>query len=376
MLPSDKLPRYDSGMDAGIHEIATIDEWLADGRSVVLATICRIVGSSSQPLGSRMAIADDGRFVGAVSGGCVESDVVRRAEAVRADGGARLAGYGPVTDPLIEIGLNCDGRIDVVLELLDARTREALVPPRGQRLVTRYRRVGDDRLRVEHRWEPVADDEEPWTRTGSDDEGDWTELVEPRVPPWLLLIVSAGPVAAPLATFARELGFRVVLSDPRERYARREHVPAADDVLCAWPRDLPAILGVGSGGIGPRCAVVSLNHEPRFEDDLFRMLMDQPPVAYLGAMGKRRRHEERLERQVREGYDLTRLPEVRTPIGLDLGGKDPASVALSIIAEIQAVRHGRTGGALHSGAAEGRVRRRARVETLAYRGTDSDSKEP
>lgn len=322
---------------------------LERGSPVVVATICRVRGSSSRPLGSRMVITADGAFIGSVSGGCVEGDVARRAREVLRDEVPRTLEYGPVTDPLLEVGLNCDGRIDVILEYVDSQQAEALVPPIGSALVTRYLVSGDsDTVDVTHYWEPLEADtpEAPWHRTITVDGVEWSELVEPRMPKPLLLIVSAGPPAAPLSVFGREMGFRVVISDPREIYARREPFPAAHEVICCWPRDLPEVVGVGPGGLGPRCSVVSLNHEPRFEDDLFRMLMQQPSVGYLGALGKRRRHEERIGRQAREGFDLTRLPEIHTPIGLDIGGREPQDIALAIIAEIQAVRHGASGGFL------------------------------
>lgn len=329
----------------------SLSQWTADGRAAVVATICRVRGSSSRPVGSRMVISADGDFVGSVSGGCVEGDVARQAQAVLQDRVPRTLEYGPVSDPLLEIGLNCDGRIDVILEYADADSRllEAVYPPVGQAAVTRYRPVGNGGVvEVMHYQEPVDAEgpENPWHRTVNDGEREWDELVEPRMPKPLLLIVSAGPPAAPLAVFGREMGYRVVLSDPREMYARHELVPAAHEVVCCWPRDLPEIVGVGAGGLGPRCAVVSLNHEPRFEDDLFRMLMSQPSVGYLGAIGKRRRHEERRERQHRERFDLDRLPEIHTPIGLDIGGRAPEDIALAIIAEIRAVRHGAGGGFL------------------------------
>ncbi|HKK48082.1 MAG TPA: XdhC family protein [Alkalispirochaeta sp.] len=336
-----------------MREEAVILEYLSkrvfEGQPVVVATICRVWGSSSRPVGSRMVISADGEFIGSVSGGCVEGDVARRAQEVLRDHVPRSLAYGPVSDPLLQVGLNCDGRIEVILEYADAGLVEHLAPPVGQAAITRYRHAdAEGRVDAVHFWEPVNHDapEEPWYRPVIEEGTEWGELVEPRTPKPLLLIVSAGPPAAPLSAFGREMGYRVVVSDPREIYARQELFPAAHEVVCCWPRDLPEVVGVGPGGIGSRCAVVSLNHEPRFEDDLFRMLMTQPAVGYLGAMGKRQRHAERLARQHQEQFDVARLPRMHTPIGLDIGGKEPADIALAIIAEIRAVRHGAAGGFL------------------------------
>lgn len=328
------------------HVCSTAVRWYRDNHPVVIATIGRVRGSSSQPVGTRMAIRSDGVFVGAVSGGCVEADVARTAEAVFRDGMPRLAEYRQVTDSVLEVGLNCDGQIEVVLELLNVALVAAFERAPGTVLVTRYRPT-DEETRIDLNHEVMAagadDGSSPVVQT-SDRTTGWRELREVHRHRPVLLIVSAGTVAWPLARMGRMMGYEVVLSDPREAYATHEWAPEADRVVCAWPRDLPAHVPLNSDTV-----IVSLNHEPRFEDDLFRMLMDHPDVRYIGALGKRKRHEERLTRQDREGYDLARLPRIHTPIGHDLGGAQPEEIALAIMAEIVAHRNGRPGGSLSPG---------------------------
>jgi xanthine dehydrogenase accessory factor len=176
-----------------------------------------------------------------------------------------------------------------------------------------------------------------------------TTLVELVGSPPTLLIVSASSVAYPLSSLAKTLGYRVVITDPRSDYVTRDLFPDADELLCIWPRELPKHVT-----FGPRVYVVSLNHEARFEDDLIAMLAAKasaraaarPVVGYLGAIGKAKRHTERVERLTAAGVDLSVLPPIHTPIGLDLGGKGAEEVALSVMAEIQAHRYGRTGGRL------------------------------
>ncbi len=338
--------------------------WHETGQPVVTATITRVRGSSSQPLGSRMAITAGEGFAGFVSGGCVETDVYAKAQQVVTDGIARLLHYGQVTDSVFEIGLNCEGQIDVLLELLtDSLLADLRMPPPAVR-VTRYRAVrdtarrnsGDDAVDVEHvavgevasASDTVVPEIADAVKTARESglpravtDAGWNYLMEPVTRKPTLLIVSASSVAYPLCRLGRALGYRVIVSDPRADYLSPDRFPDADLLLAVWPRELP-----GHIEFGRDCVVVSLNHEPRFEDDLFRMLESQPSVAYIGAIGKRQRHVERVERQADAGFDLARLPTIHTPVGLDLGGKAPEEIALSILAEIQAVFHGRSGGRL------------------------------
>lgn len=167
-------------------------------------------------------------------------------------------------------------------------------------------------------------------------------LFEPVLPPPTLLIFGGDQAAIPLVRFARLLGFRTVVSDARPAFATREKHPDADLVIAEWPEAVIAQVGADE-----RTYVVSLNHEPRFEDALLRALVGRP-VRYMGAIGKRIRHVEREERLAQAGFDLAQLPDIHTPIGLDIGGKSPEEIALSIIAEIVAVKNGRGGGMLFS----------------------------
>jgi len=160
------------------------------------------------------------------------------------------------------------------------------------------------------------------------------------LPPPLLLIFGAEPIAAPLVRMARIMGFRTVVTDARPAFATRDNYPDADEVIAAWPEEVVRQIGVNE-----RTYVVSLNHEPRFEDAMLRALAGRP-IAYLGAIGKRQRHAERIARAQEAGFDLGQLPPIHTPVGLDIGGKSQEETALSIIAEIIAVKNRRSGGML------------------------------
>lgn len=327
--------------------------WLQEGESVAVATIMHIEGSSNQPLGSRMYVAAGRAFTGSVSGGCVEADISRVAEQVCSERKAQLLHYGPVDDPVFEVGLNCDGEIWVLVEPADEALLSLIADSTPGTLITRYAAgcTAAERIREY--------DEAPGPTGGSEDahlaaearrneypvsqlssNGSTVALVEPILPPPELIIFGATEVAATLARFAREVGFRVVVTDPRASFATAENHPDADLVVAAWPSELFQRLELTE-----RSYIVSLNHEPRFEDALFKVLAEseiQP--AYLGAIGKRTRHHERIRRAQAAGTDIGRLPRIHTPVGLDIGGKAPAEVALSIAAELVSVRYGRSGG--------------------------------
>jgi xanthine dehydrogenase accessory factor len=330
--------------------------WLDENLPVVMATIVRITGTSSQPLGARMIITTEERFVGAVSGGCVETDVYEAAQQVRRNGAPLVRHYTHVEEPLIEIGLNCDGAIDVLVERLDRDLLEQLTgtargvnvtlctPNQPTALDVHHTRVSSDGATPADLPESVIRDARAALHDGQPMTALYPDgriaLFEPVLPPPLLLIFGGNQIAVPLVRLARLMGFRTIVTDARPAYATREKHPDADAVLAAWPQDV--IMQVGTDD---QTYVVSLNHEPRFEDALFRALAGSP-IRYLGAIGQRQRHAERLDRAHAEGFDMAQLPEIHTPVGLDLGGMTAEEIALSIMAEIIAVKNQRAGGML------------------------------
>ncbi|NLX11861.1 MAG: XdhC family protein [Chloroflexi bacterium] len=338
--------------------LAQAAAWLDEGQPVAMATVGRIFGSSSQPLGARMIMTTGNRFVGAVSGGCVETDVYETGQVVLREGRPLMLHYRQVENPLIEIGLNCEGQIDVVVEPLDRALLDALraggrhvnvtlfTPDRPAAPQIRHARIapdgpGDSDLPPDVHRDALAALQHDQPHAVSYADGS-VALFEPVLPPPTLLIFGAEAIAVPLVRLAQVLGFQTIVTDARPAFATREKHPDADRVLAAWPQAV-----IDQVGVDDRTYVVSLNHEPRFEDALLRALAGQP-IAYFGAIGKRARHLERIERAAQSGFDLSQLPEIHTPIGLDLGGKSPEEIALSILAEIIAVRNGRPGGMLHA----------------------------
>lgn len=334
-----------------IHQAAA---WLDAGEAVTLATIVRIRGSSAQPLGARMVMTSDNRFVGAVSGGCVETDVYEAACDMLAGDGPLLLHYKHVENPLVEIGLSCDGQIDVLVERLDRALFDLLSAPPTRILVTLCAPNEPLHPRPLHAHVlpgGAASAPLPETVLGgalAALQADQLQtitcpdgriaLLEPVLPPPMLLIFGGEQIAVPLVRLARLMGFRTVVADARPAFATREKHPDADEVLALWPDEVVTRVGVNR-----RTYAVSLNHEPRFEDAMLRALAGHP-LAYLGAIGKPQRAAERAERAQAAGLDLGQLPPIHTPVGLDLGGKSAEEIALSIIAEIIAVKNGRSGG--------------------------------
>jgi xanthine dehydrogenase accessory factor len=170
-------------------------------------------------------------------------------------------------------------------------------------------------------------------------------FIEPFLPPPTLVVIGGVHVAVPLVRFAKELGFRVVVADPRAHFARPERFPQADQILVEWPDEALEHLPLGSNTY-----VAILTHDPKIDEPALSSLLgplgEATPVRYLGAIGSRQTHTARFERLARLGVGAERLEEVYAPIGLDLGGRTPAEIALSIMAEIVAVKNGRGGGSL------------------------------
>ena len=295
--------------------LAKAEEWRAAGEEVAIATVVATRRSAPRPLGSKLAVTRSGRMFGSVSGGCVEADVAERCQAVLDGEVASVVSYGIEDELAWTVGLPCGGEIDVFLEPFAGAPALA----RG----TSYVVVEGDG--VGERWEA----DEP-ARTGLREEAGRSVFVEAIGPPPRLVAVGAGDIAEALCAFARPLGWRTVVVDPRAALATRERVPSADEVIVAWPDEIEVDAGT---------ALVSLVHEERIDLPALRRGIEGGAF-YVGALGSKRTQAKRREQlgAVADG--------VRGPVGLDLGGQTPAEIALEIIAEVLAVH--RKGAALES----------------------------
>jgi len=297
----------------------------------VVATVIATRKSAPRPIGSKLIVRDDGSMEGSVSGGCVESDVVRVAEEVRAGAPPRLVTYGITDDMAFGIGLPCGGEIDVFVE--PARDEE----PQSDVVLTVVegegvgQRVHDDGLELAAR------------RRGRShllDLGDRKVFADVSAPPTRLLVYGAVDTADALCAVAKQLGWHTIVADARPRFATAERLPNADDILVAWPEEALEQVKPDFG-----TAVVLLTHDDKFDLPMIKGTL-ATDAFYIGLLGSRRNQERRRALLLEEGVSEEELDRVSGPCGLDIGAESPQETALSMLAEILAVRAGRTGGPL------------------------------
>ncbi|AKU24210.1 XdhC family protein [Massilia sp. NR 4-1] len=304
--------------------LKTSAAWLAQGLRCELITVVRTWGSSPRPIGAMLAICEDGRVVGSVSGGCIEDDLIER---VRREGIAhrtpQLVSYGISADEAHRFGLPCGGTIELALEPLGAHSRidELLDQLAQHRLVQRRLHLPTGAVTLAATTAgPVLElhGEELWTQHG---------------PRWRLLIIGAGQLSRFLAQIASAMDYHVTVCDPREDYRAGWQLPGVP-LVHAMPDDLVLEMQPDS-----RSAIVALTHDPKL-DDLALMEALKSPAFYVGAIGSRANNAKRRERL--QQFDLTpaQLARLHGPVGLYIGSKTPAEIAISILAEITAVKNG------------------------------------
>jgi xanthine dehydrogenase accessory factor len=343
--------------------IDDVNAWRERGERAAVATVIEVYRSAPRPPGAKMAVAEGGAISGAVSGGCVESAVVDVAERVLRGEGARLEHFGYADEEAWDVGLPCGGEIDVwvepwghdrLAELAHAGERAAQVTrldPGAARLVVRAGgategTLGDPGL---DRGAVAAAEELMWAeRSERRTLGDVEVFVDVVHPPPRLLVVGAVDFAASVCDIARAAGLRPYVIDPRARFATAERFPDAEEVVVAWPSEGFARLG----GLDRATAVAVLTHDPKLDDDALLAAL-RSDAGYVGAMGSRKAQAVRRERLLAAGMTDADLTRLSAPIGLDLGATSAQETALSIVGEVVAHRHGRTGGRLAD--AKGRI---------------------
>jgi xanthine dehydrogenase accessory factor len=334
-----------------------LDRWLASGEQVALATVVWTEGTSPRPVGARLAVTASGHMVGSVSGGCVEGAVFEEAQRVLASGRPKRLRFSAVDETGWEVGLACGGTIEVYVEpLVEVHRRlvAALEAEETVALATRLDGSGhllawpDGRLAGDRSLAPALTALFPGPaaelRRGLEApapglvEGD--VFLEVLAPPPTLVIVGAVHIAMPLVTLAQTLGFRVQVVDARRTFATQERFPTADDLVVAWPQD-----ALRADALGPQHYVVILSHDPKFDVPALQIAL-RSQAAYVGLIGSRTTQARRRAALQEAGFGEAELARIHGPVGLDLGGREPAEIALAILAEIVAVRHGRHGGKL------------------------------
>lgn len=300
-------------------------KWLAEGRQAVLATVVRTWGSAPRPIGAMTVIRDDGMVTGSVSGGCVEDDMIDKVKggAVAANG-PELMVYGVTRDQAERFGLPCGGTLELVVERLGPGSglSEMVSAVERHEVVTRRLELGSGKVEV---------------RPGRAVDGvqfDGKVLTTVHGPRWRLLIIGAGQLSRYVAQFAQALDYQVTICDPREEYSTGWDVPGAT-LTTAMPDDVVREMGTDA-----HTAVVAATHDPKL-DDMALLEALRSPAFYVGAIGSRANNQKRRERLIKH-FDMTaeELDRLHGPVGLKLGGKTPPEIAISILAEMTAVRNG------------------------------------
>lgn len=298
-------------------------DWARDGHPVWLVTVIETWGSAPRPPGALLAMRGDGQVVGSVSGGCVEDDLIERVRHGERVGRPTLIQYGVSKDEAARFGLPCGGNLRLVQEPLTdvAWVDEVLHRTAQHEIVARTLclQTGSVTLQPGARGQAFSFDGQTMR-----------SLFGPR---WRLLIIGAGQLSRAVAQMALMLDFEVICCDPREEYHLSWDVPGTV-FSNAMPDDL-----VQSLELDPHSAVVAVTHDPKL-DDLVLLEALKSPAFYVGALGSRGNTAKRKERLKLFDLSEAEIGRLHGPIGLDLGGKTPAEVAVSILAEVIAVRSG------------------------------------
>jgi xanthine dehydrogenase accessory factor len=305
--------------------LGTSLKWLQEGHAATLATVVRTWGSAPRPVGAMTVIRDDGQVVGSVSGGCVEDDMIDKVRAGNiAASGPELVVYGVTREQAERFGLPCGGTLELVAERLGPQSQLAPLVAAIERHEVITRRLDLAIVRVEL----IPG------RAGDSVEFDGKVLTTVYGPRWRLLLIGAGQLSRYVAQFAQALDYQVTICDPREEYAHGWEVPGA-----ILTREMPDDV-VQKMGMDAHTAVVAATHDPRL-DDMALLEALRSPAFYVGAIGSRLNNRKRRER-LGKHFDMTEaeLARLHGPIGLQIGGKTPPEIAISIMAEITAVRHG------------------------------------
>jgi xanthine dehydrogenase accessory factor len=331
-----------------------LQTWIERGDRIALATVVAVKKSAPRPPGAKMAVNENGEVIGAVSGGCVEGAVIEIADAVLRGEPPRLVHFGIADAEAWDVGLPCGGEIDVWVQELHAGAFVDTARAGGRAAEVTLLEGDGAGAKV-----MFAEDGSQSGSLGSleldadarqaAEELLWLETSELRGPLFVdvvapaprLILFGAVPIAAALCRLARAIGWRPYVVDPRTRFATRERFPDAEEVIGAWPDEAFASLG----GIDPATSIAVLTHDPKLDDAALTLAL-RSPARYVGAMGSRRAQDARRERLLAAGLTDEDLARLAAPVGLDLGALSAEETALSILAEVVALRHGRDGGRL------------------------------
>ena len=313
--------------------------WLDKGSAVALATVTRTWGSAPRPTGSQMAVRADGAFAGSVSGGCVEGAVIGEAQASLADDKPRNLSFGVSNEEAWSVGLACGGTIEIhVTPLIAKARRESLAilkrTREAKRAVILASELSTGDVRIVFPDTPGDDALLDAARAAARrDESVGVEIAGRKWfltvfnPPLDLVLVGAVHIAQPLAAMANLAGYDLRVVDPRTQFASSERFPNAR-LDHRWPDE-----ALAEAPLGARSALVALSHDPKLDDPALIAALNSPAF-YIGALGSRQTHARRLQRLAALGFSESQLARIKGPVGMTIGARSPAEIAISILAEI------------------------------------------
>lgn len=347
--------------------------WLGEGRRVVAATLVDRIGSAPLDPGAEMLVDADGNIEGTVTGGCVESSLVEEAREVLGDGAPRVVEYGVSDQQAADVGLMCGGTVRVLVHELGETARGPLAAVAaavedgapaalatlidGEHAGAQLAVLADGTTvgglglgLLDHAVQREAlgfldEGLSALRRYGSGGEvmGDELRvLIQSFATPPEMVIFGAIDFSAALARIAREAGYRVTICDAREPFARSERFAEAAEVVVDWPDRY-----LSGRRLGLRDAILVFTHDPKFDQPALTAALASG-AGYVGALGSRRTQAERAERLRRAGVPAEEIARIQAPCGLDVGARTPAETAVSILAEVIAVRTGRSGISLRA----------------------------
>jgi xanthine dehydrogenase accessory factor len=351
--------------------LGDIAKWWAEDEPFALATVVRTFRSAPRDPGAALAVSAVGEVTGSVSGGCVEGAVYELGRSVCEAGEPALAIYGVSDDDAFAVGLTCGGILDVFVERVDRASFPELgdiaaAVERGEPVAVATvisgpgligaRRViwpdpgrASGTLGAGDRLDAAVDDDvrgmlaqgvtgtRRYGEHGERRGDDLAVFVNSFAPPPRMIVFGAIDFAAAVARVGKFLGFRVTVCDARGVFATRARFPDADEVVVDWPHRF-----LSQTTVDARTVICVLTHDPKFDVPVLQVAL-RTPAGYIGAMGSRRTHEDRLERLREAGLTESELARLRSPIGLDLGARTPEETAVSIAAELIQLRWSGTG---------------------------------
>lgn len=348
----------------------TIERWIAEKQRVVRATVIAVERSAPRGPGAWMAVNERGEVAGSVSGGCVEGAVYEEAQDVFKTGRSRVVTYGISDDQAISVGLTCGGVIHVFISLVASGGFERLfesirndVPvvlatrldgdEIGETMFVRndewFGAVGNADLNhavVEESRALLALGESEIRTFGPEGEPTGTDVrifIQSFAPRPNMYVFGAIDFTKAMVHVGKYLGYQVTVVDARPIFATRMRFPEADDVVVEWPDEF-----LSHAPVDERTALIILTHDVKFDVPVMEVALDTA-AGYIGAMGSRKTQANRMEELRAKGYTPDQLARISAPIGLDIGARTPEETAISIAAEMIALRAGRSGGRLTGG---------------------------